>query len=401
MSVDFPRKERNRDLGKVFLTDAQQRKTLSAARSLGKKGMLVSACEVTGLNPTRFSKYCKSFTKCPDPAKAPGDFIDYLSGYLTQNPHDVLYPMDDYSMKAVVENRKEMEKICNFAIPSAEDFNRAYDKGKAVETARNAGVECPRTTVPESVDDLEDAISGLDFPLVIKPARSSGSRGIRIVKEKRDFAELYIQIHEKYPFPLIQEYIPVREKYDVCLIYNRESRLRASFTQREIRNFPQGTGPSTVQESVVSPLVEKAALKIMENYKWQGVVELEFLVDERNGRIVFMEINPRFWASLELAVLSGVNFPYLYYNISIDNDCEKISGYKSGVKTRWLWPGDILHYFTCKDKAKMSPPFFGGKRKGVFDDTFSRSDPLPLLGVLFACGYYLVDGDRRRFILDR
>lgn len=39
---------------------------------------------------------------------------------------------------------------------------------------------------------------------------------------------------------------------------------------------------------------------------------VEWKVDLRDGRPKLMEINPRFWGSLELAVRSGVNFPSLY-----------------------------------------------------------------------------------------
>jgi predicted ATP-grasp superfamily ATP-dependent carboligase len=132
-----------------------------------------------------------------------------------------------------------------------------------------------------------------------------------------------------------------------------------------------------------------------------GIVELEFMIDRVNNRIVFMEINPRFWASLEMAVIAGVDFPDLYYKVAMTGDCEEVFEYKEGVRARWLFPGDILHFLASPERFRLDPSFFSGKRKGVFDDTFTWKDPLPLLGVVLASGYYFFNKKRRHFILNR
>ena len=40
---------------------------------------------------------------------------------------------------------------------------------------------------------------------------------------------------------------------------------------------------------------------------------IEFRIDSRDGVPKIMEVNPRFWGSLQLSILSGVDFPYLLY----------------------------------------------------------------------------------------
>jgi len=42
---------------------------------------------------------------------------------------------------------------------------------------------------------------------------------------------------------------------------------------------------------------------------------VEFRVDARDGTAKLMEVNPRFWGSLQLSILSGADFPYLLYNL--------------------------------------------------------------------------------------
>ncbi|MHB1485135.1 MAG: carboxylate--amine ligase [Saccharofermentanales bacterium] len=388
-------------VGKVFLTNAQQRKTLSAARSLGKKGIAVAACETTGLNPTRFSRYCGDFYKCPDPALLPDEYVTFLIDKIASGSYETIFPMDDDSMELVIDNQGKFDGICRLALPSKESFRFALDKGKTIAIAKKAGAVCPETISIDDLDSLPSKIAHMKFPLVIKPVNSSGSRGIRIVRDEKSFYDTYAEIHNAYPFPLVQEYIGGNEKVDVCLIYNKKSELRACFIQKELRHFPAGIGPSTVQESIYHTEAKEIALRIMDELPWVGVVELEFMIDRENDRIVFMEINPRFWASLEMAVLAGVDFPDLYHKIAMTGDCEEVFAYREGVRARWLYPGDILYFLTSKDRFRMNPPFLNGKRQRLIDDTFSWTDPLPLLGVLMAAFYYLINKKRRDFILNR
>jgi predicted ATP-grasp superfamily ATP-dependent carboligase len=61
---------------------------------------------------------------------------------------------------------------------------------------------------------------------------------------------------------------------------------------------------------------------------------VEFKKDQRDGRFKLMEINPRFWGSLNLAIQSGVDFPYLFYDMALTGDCDVVLDYKVGVKCK-------------------------------------------------------------------
>ena len=43
----------------------------------------------------------------------------------------------------------------------------------------------------------------------------------------------------------------------------------------------------------------------------------EYKFDKRNNRPVLLEINPRFWGSIQLAISAGVNFPVLYHKTAL------------------------------------------------------------------------------------
>ena len=153
--------------------------------------------------------------------------------------------------------------------------------------------------------------------------------------------------HKIYPLPLIQESIPRKgEAFGVSALFNKDSKLRAVFVHKRLREYPVTGGPSTLRESVKNPKVQELGLKLLKALDWVGVAMVEFKVDPRDGEPKLMEINPRFWGSLQLAILSGVDFPYLIYRMAKEGDVKPILDYKIGVRCRWMFPGDFIHFLS-------------------------------------------------------
>jgi predicted ATP-grasp superfamily ATP-dependent carboligase len=75
---------------------------------------------------------------------------------------------------------------------------------------------------------------------------------------------------------------------------------------------------------------------------------VEFKQDEADGEFKMMEINPKFWGSLDLAIASGVDFPFLLYKMAIDGDVNSVFSYVKGVRFMWPFPDDILHVFNTR-----------------------------------------------------
>jgi len=69
-----------------------------------------------------------------------------------------------------------------------------------------------------------------------------------------------------------------------------------------------------------------------------------------------LEINPRFWGSLELAIRSGVNFPVLYFDLCCNKSVGVVNDYEMGRKVRWVFPGEILRYLSTS-KVDREPLF--------------------------------------------
>ena len=127
---------------------------------------------------------------------------------------------------------------------------------------------------------------------------------------------------------------------------------------------------------------------------------VEFKVDPRDGIPKLMEINPRFWGSLSLAVEAGVNFPFLLYRLSCGETFSPVTDYQTGVRCRWLLPGDLLHYVYSPLRGTIRKEFFRF-RNGTKYDIISKEDPWPVLGRLITPLTFFYDRDMKRRLRER
>jgi len=89
---------------------------------------------------------------------------------------------------------------------------------------------------------------------------------------------------------------------------------------------------------------------LLDKAGWHGVAMVEFKVAP-DGSPYLMEINTRFWGSLQLAIDAGVDFPWLLYQLACGDRPETVDNYKLGIRLRWLL-GDLDNlYLTLRDNG--------------------------------------------------
>jgi predicted ATP-grasp superfamily ATP-dependent carboligase len=234
---------------------------------------------------------------------------------------------------------------------------------------------------------------------VIKPRISSGSFGIVYVKKKEDLISAYQNVHLRYPFPLIQEYIPDGGgTFGFSALFDESSNVKAAFVHKKLRMYPVQGGPSTLREGVEHPQIMELGLSLLKALSWVGIAMVEFKVDPRDGIPKLMEINPRFWGSLQLAIFSGVDFPYLILKMAKGEKFDPILRYPVGRRSRWLLFGDILHFVDNPRRFRLHPSFFRFFDQETCDDMISKDDPLPVLGAMATFFTFLYDPEMKRFL---
>jgi predicted ATP-grasp superfamily ATP-dependent carboligase len=248
----------------------------------------------------------------------------------------------------------------------------------------------------------EKWVGEIPIPAVIKPRISSGSFGIAYVKEREDLIPFYHRVHARYPFPLVQEWIPDGGgTFGLSALFDEASNVKAAFVHKKLRMYPVQGGPSTLREGVEHPQVMELGLSLLKSLNWVGIAMVEFKVDPRDGIPKLMEVNPRFWGSLQLAIVSGVDFPYLILKMARGEKLEPILHYPVGRRCRWLLFGDILHFLSNPHRFHLRPSFFRFFNPNTSYDIISREDPLPVLGAMATFFTFLYDPEMKRFLEKR
>ena len=116
---------------------------------------------------------------------------------------------------------------------------------------------------------------------------------------------------------------------------------------------------------------------LLEALRWHGPAQVEFKIDSRNGTARLMEVNGRFWGTLDLSIQAGMNFPLMACKMAIDGDIDPSFEYKIGLQYRWAFPFGLLHAMETAGGWSPLWEFFRFEPNSVSD--FWLSDPLPIL----------------------
>ena len=109
----------------------------------------------------------------------------------------------------------------------------------------------------------------------------------------------------------------------------------------------------------------------MNSLQWSGLAHIDLRFDSDTNTFKVIEINGRFWGSVDASMLVGVNFADLYIRVSLGESVEQIN-YKT--KTYLSLKGLVKHIKRAPLKVfnfsflKNQTPLF-----------FSIKDPLPVI----------------------
>ncbi|AEB09496.1 carboxylate--amine ligase [Desulfobacca acetoxidans] len=365
----------------VLVTDAKQRKAVPIIRALGRRGIPVIAGDDQRFSMGFFSKYCRQALVYPSPENQPERFRDWLLSQARKGVFDILFAIDERTLDVVTKCGEELGKYVRVPTVPHAVYGLARDKYETISLAESLGIPCPKTARLESFATLEEVYRTWSLPVVLKPRRSSGSRGLLYIRTMKDLQSSYQRI-TRFEDYLVQEYIPSGgEALGVEVLLNQRAEPRATFVHRRLREYPLNGGPSTLRESVSNPELVNMGIRLLQAMGWYGVAMVEFKSDPRDGQPKLMEINPKFWGSIALPIASGVDFPYLLYRLVLDGDIEPVNGYRLGVRCRWLLPGDFLHFLANPKRWQLNPSFFQFRGENLYYDLLSWDDPGPLWGM--------------------
>lgn len=355
--------------GKVLILDGCQRSTLAGVRSLGGHGIEVTVGEDHLPCLASRSKYAAHAIKYASATANPRAFIADITSELRNHKYDMILPMTDISMYLAVNEYDNLSRLTRMPIAGKEAYLKAIDKGETIKLAQDLDIPVPKTFFINQISELPGIKAELDFPVVIKPRQSKYLTAGGWISTGVDYAFSYdelIQKMDRYKnlpaLPLIQERL-FGPGIGAFLLFNHGVE-KAIFFHRRLREKPPSGGVSVLRESIIpDPAIKEYSIKLMKALNWHGVAMVEFKVDSRDNTPRIMEINARFWGSLQLAIDSGIDFPFMLYKMITTGDVPAAFDYKIGVKSRWFL-GDLDHLLIRLLKSNVQlklPPGYPGR----------------------------------------
>lgn len=381
---------------KVLVTDAATNHTLALTRSLGAKGIGVTACEDRRLAKSFYSHFCHDSFVYPSPRTSVSHFVDRIVEQANAGNYDVLFPMTEKVMLPLSLQRHRLSPSVKMPIPSHDAIVRAFDKAAILELADALRIPIPKTVKVDAETGLRAAAKRLGFPLAMKSSTSERltdddrilpAPSTRYVLRDNDLEHPYGRMEVSSSPKLLQEFVP-GEGYGIFALFNG-GKPRAWFAHRRLRDVVATGSGSAFRESIpIDSHMKEYAERLLTALHWHGVAMVEFKLDSRDQIPKLMEVNGRFWNSLPLAIAAGVDFPFLLYRLALDGDIEPVESYEVGVRCRWLL-GDVRHLISV---AKGPPAGWPGEfpkrwetlravlrgfHPSVYDDDFTRGDLAP------------------------
>ncbi len=328
-------------MGQVLVLDANQRSALAIIRSLGRRNLNVVAGDHVANPLGSASRYAATSVRYADPAADPDRFVSEIIDIVNRLGIDTVVPATDLTTMLLLSQSNLPQNI-RLAAPRVESYEALTDKARLIALAGEIGIAAPETRIARTADAIVDAAHDLGFPVVLKPARSRylksdhvRSTRVEIVRSPESLADMLQSLLWLADVPcLVQRFIPGHGA-GVFVLYGPAGPI-AWFAHRRLREKPPTGGVSVLCESTpIDPAMQSAASKLLAAVGWTGVAMVEFRVTA-DGTPYLMEVNGRFWGSLQLSIDCAVDFPWLLYQMTHDVPVAAQPPYTVGRRLRWL-----------------------------------------------------------------
>jgi predicted ATP-grasp superfamily ATP-dependent carboligase len=310
----------------------------------------------------------------------------------------VVVPVTEGDLVRLAPFRADVERKARVVAPPAECLDEATDKVFTSQAADALGISTPRQWVLPAAGGGE---APTEFPLVVKPSRSRvlGPEGdVRgatarpvadadsLAAARAEFAAIGLDTVAQVPV--------VGGGVLVSLLLREDGTPSLHFVHRRVREARPEGGPSACAISIPPEprFVEPAMRLACALRPGAAPIQFEFRVpsdDRASGGPVLLDVNPRPWGTLGLALDCGINFYGLAARHAMGDPLPAPPPpYRAGVARHYL-PFELRHawaaVFDDPQKGYVGP--WPGRTQAALDWMFSPGeglvgkldDPLPAL----------------------
>ncbi len=234
---------------------------------------------------------------------------------------------------------------------SVDAIQRGEDRTAFKETMNRLGIEMPKSTAVNTVEDAEAVARDLGYPVVIRPAYTMGGTGgglvynveeLRLVAARGLAASLVNQV-------LVEESVLGWEELELEVVRDAKNQMITVCFIENVDAMGVHTGDSfcTAPMLTISAELQKKlqqySYAIVEAIEVIGGTNIQFAHDPKTGRVVVIEINPRTSRSSALAS-KATGFPIARVSTLLAGGLtlDEIPYWRDGTLEKYTPSGDYV-----------------------------------------------------------
>jgi hypothetical protein len=330
--------------------DGRSRSAVAAVRALAAAGHAPTVASSGGRSAAAASRGCAGVLRVPR-VDAPA-YRDAIENFLERNPGSTVLAASDAVLVAL-------------GLPGA----ALVDKTALPERAAAAGLQVPCTRRFATGADLLAAADDLDYPVIVKAAvkDGGGENAVRV-----DCAVELPAVARTHAGAVVVQPFVAGTMRAVCGVIH-SGRLLAAVHQDYVRIWPPGCGTASAAVTTSPDLdLEEHLPRLLDGHI--GVFQVQLIGDQ------VIDVNPRVYGSLPLAVTAGANLPSIACRAATGQVPDETVRGRPGIRYRWL-DGDVRRLLHDVRQGTLTPGAAVQAmrpRRGTAHSIESLRDPGPL-----------------------
>lgn len=373
----------------VVLLGATHHGGLAIARSLGGLDVPVYVVDSGKWNPARFSRHCRGSFLWNLNSATPQESVAFLvNAARTIGRNPILIPTNDTAALFVADNSEALCPSYLFPNQSAERSRGLVSKKSLFQLASRYDIPTPRTFSPASRGDAFAFARTAIYPVMVKPddcGRPGAAMTKCIAYDANDLLKKYDAMDDSEQANILfQEYIPGGDD-SIWMFngyFNKHSECLFGMTGKKIRQCPVYTGAACLAVCLHNHTVHQMTLEFMKAVGYQGILDIGYRYDSRDGKYKVLDVNPRIGSTFRLfAGDGGLDVARALY-LDLTNREVPPSKLRDGRK--WIVEdADIVSSYRYWRDGKLTALDWVKSFSGVQETSFlSLTDPLPIVPVL-------------------
>ncbi len=238
----------------------------------------------------------------------PEQWISNINTIVVKYDIDIVMPVAEDGIKNIILNKENLPFADKLSIlPDNAVFDLANNKGRLAQHMEKYNISHPKTLVYNA--NQRHDVDDIDFPIILKPLYDTGGgKGICSFDNQIELDNFYNNSNLEGDY-IVQELI---DGYDMGFnVFCKEGEILAYTIQKATMKSHEKFAPQIAVKFLFKKEIYDLVERLVKSLNWSGVANVDIRYDNKRDKYNIIEINPRYWESLDASIAVGVNFPYL------------------------------------------------------------------------------------------